>query len=196
VIDRQECVVALTGELSSELVVTGLGYAAFDTYAAGDRNRNFYLSGALGSAASVAFGLAATRAEERVVCIDGDGSVLSNLGALATIGRYRLTNLTCVILDNQMFQITGGQPTHTAYGTDIAAIARGCGIASALSVDSLDAFRETVQQMLGEPGPHVLVAKVDDHQSTGYQPRKGILIKYRFMQSIGLAPDVGALVWT
>ena len=57
-IDRQECVAALTSALTSELVVTGLGYAAFDTYAAGDRARNFYLSGGLGSAASVAFGLA------------------------------------------------------------------------------------------------------------------------------------------
>jgi thiamine pyrophosphate-dependent acetolactate synthase large subunit-like protein len=122
--------------------------------------------------------------------------LLSNLGALATIGRYSLRNLCCVVLDNEMFQITGGQPTHTAYGTELAAIARGCGIASSQTVDSLEAFCDAFQQMLATPGPHVLVAKVDGHQSAGYQPRKGILIKYRFMQSIGLAPDVDALAWS
>jgi thiamine pyrophosphate-dependent acetolactate synthase large subunit-like protein len=196
VIDRQACVAALAGALSSELVVTGLGYSAFDTYAAGDRARNFYLSGALGSAASVAFGLAATRTDDRVVIIDGEGSLLSNLGALATIGRYQLHNLCCIVLDNEMFQITGGQPTHTACGTDLAAVARACGISSALTVESLDAFSAQFQKMLAEPGPHVLVAKVDGHQSSGYQPRKGILIKYRFMQAIGLAPDVDALAWS
>jgi thiamine pyrophosphate-dependent acetolactate synthase large subunit-like protein len=195
VIDRQACVQALVGALTDELVVTGLGYAAFDTYAAGDRPRNFYLSGALGSAAAVAFGLAATRPDQRVVCVDGDGSVLANLGALATIGRYAPPNLLCVVLDNGMFQITGGQATHTAFGTDLATIARGCGIASAATATALPDLTAHLAEMLAQPGPHVLVAKVDQRQSAGYQPRKGVLIRYRFMHALGLAPDVAALAW-
>jgi thiamine pyrophosphate-dependent acetolactate synthase large subunit-like protein len=195
VIDRQACVAALVGELTSELIVTGLGYAAFDTYAAGDRARNFYLSGALGSATAVAFGLAATRPHDRVVCVDGDGSLLSNLGSLATIGRYNPPNLTCVVLDNEMFQITGGQSTHTAHGTDLAAIARACGVGGAVTVGTLDDFRGAFRHMLGTPAASVVVAKVDGHRSDGYQPRKGILIKYRFMRAIALAPDVDALAW-
>lgn len=192
---RQECVGALVGALRDELVVTGLGYAAFDVYAAGDRARNFYLSSALGSATAVAFGLAAARPADRVVCVDGEGSLLANLGALATIGRYAPPNLTCVVLDNQMFQITGGQATHTAFGTDLALVAAGCGIESAPSVASLDQFRTAFQSMLQTPGPHCLVARVDRQRSSGYQPRKGVLVKYRFMGALGVHPDVRALTW-
>jgi thiamine pyrophosphate-dependent acetolactate synthase large subunit-like protein len=192
---RQECVRTLVGALQDELVVTGLGYAAFDVHAAGDRPRNFYLSGALGSATSVAFGLATARPQDRVVCVDGEGSVLANLGALATIGRYAPRNLTCVVLDNGMFQITGGQATHTAFGTDLTLVARGCGIESARTATSLDDFRVTFESMLQTPGPHVLVAKVDRQRSTGYQPRKGVLVKYRFMHALGIQPDLKALAW-
>ncbi len=192
---RQECVGALVGALREELVVTGLGYAAFDVYAAGDRARNFYLSGALGSAAAVAFGLAAARPADRVVCVDGEGSLLANLGVLATIGRYAPPNLTCVILDNEMFQITGGQATHTAWGTDLALVATGCGIESAYTVGTLEDFRAAFEKLLRTPGPHFLVAKVDRQRSAGYQPRKGVLLKYRFMGALGTHPDVGALAW-
>ncbi|HEX2514427.1 MAG TPA: thiamine pyrophosphate-dependent enzyme [Chloroflexota bacterium] len=192
---RQECVGALVGALREELVVTGLGYAAFDVYAAGDRARNFYLSGALGSAAAVAFGLAAARPADRVVCVDGEGSLLANLGVLATIGRYGPPNLTCVILDNEMFQITGGQATHTAWGTDLALVAAGCGIESAHTVATLEDFRAAFERLLRTPGPHCLVAKVDRQRSAGYQPRKGVLLKYRFMGALGTHPDVEALAW-
>jgi sulfopyruvate decarboxylase alpha subunit len=192
---RQECVRALVGALRDELVVTGLGYAAFDVHAAGDRARNFYLSGALGSAASVAFGLAAARPDDCVVCVDGEGSLLANLGALATMGRYQPRNLTCVVLDNGMFQITGGQATHTAFGTDLALVAQGCGVADARTVTSLGDFREAFGSMLRTPGPHVLVTKVDGQRSTGYQPRKGVLVKYRFMHALGIQPDLEALAW-
>ena len=195
VIRRQEGVRALVGALRNELVVTGLGYAAFDVYAAGDRARNFYLSGALGSAASVAFGLAGARPGERVVCVDGEGSLLANLGALATIGRYRPPNLTLVVLDNGMFQITGGQATHTAFGTDLARVARGCGIESVRTVAALDDLAAAFRTMLDTPGPHVLVAKVDGQRSAGYQPRKGVLVKARFMHALGVQPDVEALAW-
>jgi thiamine pyrophosphate-dependent acetolactate synthase large subunit-like protein len=194
-IDRQECIAALVAALRDELVVTGLGYAAFDTYAAGDRARNFYTSGALGSAVSVAFGLAGARPRDRVVCVEGEGSLLANLGALATIGRYRPENLSVIVLDNQMFQITGGQATHTAFGIDLAAVARGCGAAGATTVETLGDFEEALRRVLREPGPHVLVAKVDKHLSDAYKPRKGILIKYRFMDAIGTTPEVEALTW-
>jgi len=194
-IDRQRCVAALVGSLRDELVVTGLGYAAFDVFAAGDRARNFYLSGALGSALSVAFGLATARREDRVVCIDGEGSALANLGALATLGRYAPTNLSYVVLDNEMLQITGGQPTHTAFGTDLAAIGTACGIASARSVATIEAFQEALEALSRSPGPHLVVAKVDGHVSSGYQPRKVVLHKYRFMNALGVQPDVRALAW-
>ena len=135
------------------------------------------------------------RPADRVVCVDGEGSLLANLGVLATIGRYGPPNLTCVILDNEMFQITGGQATHTAWGTDLALVAAGCGIESAHTVATLEDFRATFEKLLRTPGPHCLVAKVDRQRSAGYQPRKGVLLKYRFMGALGTHPDVGALAW-
>ena len=105
-------------------------------------------------------------------------------GVLATIARYAPPNLTVVGLDNEMFQITGGQATHTAFGTDLALVARGCGVAAARTVRSLDGFRTAFGSMRATPGPHVLVAKVDRQRSFGYRPRKGVLVKYRFMHAL------------
>jgi thiamine pyrophosphate-dependent acetolactate synthase large subunit-like protein len=194
-INRQELARDLVGSLTGQLLVTGLGNSSFDIYAAGDRPENFYTRGSLGLGPSVAFGLARGRPDDQVICVDGEGAVLMNLGALSTIGRYAPTNLICVILDNQAYQITGGQPTHTGAGTDLAMVARGCGIESTATVESLDAFTPTFKRFLGEPGPHVLVAKVDQSRAGGYQPRKPPLIKYRFMGKIGTMPDVAALAW-
>lgn len=194
-INRQELARDLVGALADELLVTGLGNSSFDIYAAGDRALNFYTRGSLGLAPSLAFGLARNRPDDTVVCVDGEGAVLMNLGGLSTIGRYAPKNLLCVILDNQAYQITGGQPTHTGESTDLAMVARGCGIQSAVVVETLDRFNETFQRMLKEPGPHVLVAKVDQSRAGGYQPRKPSLIKFRFMGKIGTMPDVAALAW-
>lgn len=193
--NRQAAARALVGALTDELVVTGLGNASNDVYAAGDRALNFYSRGAMGTAASIALGLARARPNDRVVCVEGEGSLLMNLGALATIGRYAPPNLVCVIWDNEAFGITGGQPTHTAAGVDLAAIARGCGIESARLVDALDAFTAGVAHVLAAPGPHVLVAKVDHSLAEGYSPRRPPLIKYRFMGRLGTLPDVAALAW-
>jgi thiamine pyrophosphate-dependent acetolactate synthase large subunit-like protein len=197
VINRQELARAFVASLSDQLVVTGIGNACNDVYAAGDRALNFYMRGSMGAAVPIAFGLARARPQDRVVCIEGDGSVLMNLGGLATVGSYKPDNLTIVILDNGAYQITGGQPTHTAAGIDLAAVAKGCGIESASRVENLGAFETALDQILGAPGPHVLVASVDRTLSDpkAFQPRRPALIKYRFMGRIGTMEDVRRLVW-
>jgi thiamine pyrophosphate-dependent acetolactate synthase large subunit-like protein len=192
---RQEAARALAGALTDQLLVTGLGNASWDMYTAGDRALNFYTRGGMGTATSVAFGLARARSDDRVVCVEGEGSLLMNLGSLATIGRYAPRNLACFIWDNQAFQITGGQPTHTADGVDLAGVARACGVASSTLVESLDEFKALLPRVLGEPGPHVVVAKVDHSRAGGYQPYRTPLLKYRFMARIGTMPDIAALAW-
>jgi len=137
VINRQELARAFVDSLTDQLVVTGIGNACNDIYAAGDRALNFYMRGSMGAGVPIAFGLARARPNDRVICVEGDGSVLMNMGALATIGSYKPDNLTIVVLDNGAYQITGGQPTHTAAGIDLAAVARGCGIESASRVETL-----------------------------------------------------------
>jgi thiamine pyrophosphate-dependent acetolactate synthase large subunit-like protein len=197
VINRQELARAFVASLTDQLVVTGIGNACNDIYAAGDRARNFYMRGSMGAGVPIAFGLARARPNDRVICVEGDGSVLMNMGALATVGSYRPENLTIIVLDNGAYQITGGQPTHTAAGIDLSGVARGCGIESASLVSTLGDFETALDKILGAPGPHVLVAKVDRTLSDpkAFQPRRPALIKYRFMGKIGTLEDVRRLVW-
>jgi thiamine pyrophosphate-dependent acetolactate synthase large subunit-like protein len=196
-INRQELARAFVASLTDQLVVTGIGNACNDIYAAGDRALNFYMRGSMGGGVPIAFGLARARPNDRVICVEGDGSVLMNMGALATVGSYQPENLTIVILDNGAYQITGGQPTHTAAGIDLAGVATGCGIKSASRVESLGAFETALDKILGAPGPHVLVATVDRTLSDPkrFQPRRPALIKYRFMGKLGTLEDVRRLVW-
>jgi thiamine pyrophosphate-dependent acetolactate synthase large subunit-like protein len=196
-IPRQELARAFVASLTDQLVVTGIGNACNDVYAAGDRARNFYMRGSMGAGVPIAFGLARARPNDFVICVEGDGSVLMNLGALATVGSYAPQNLAIVILDNGAYQITGGQPTHTAGAVDLSHVARGCGIASSSQVSTLDDFTSTLDTILDAPGPHVLVARVDRTLSDpkAHQPRRPALIKYRFMGKLGTLEDVKRLAW-
>src|SRR6476620_6734500 len=104
--------------------VASLGHPAYDLCAAGDRGRNFYTWGSMGVASSIGLGLALARADLRVFVLDGDGSLLMNLGSLATIGLIHPPNLVVIVMDNEEYATTGGQPTPTAYGADLDAAAR------------------------------------------------------------------------
>lgn len=193
--NRQDAVAALTDILDDQLVVTGLGHVAQDLFVGRDRPLNFYTSGAMGTAVSIALGLALAQPERRVICLEGEGSLLMNLGALSTIARYQPANLTCLIFDNQLYQITGGQPTHTGTNTDLAAVARGCGVEQAALVSSLEQLRAELTRSVNRDGPHIVVAKVDQQLANGYLPRKGILYKYRFMHALGTSPETDGILW-
>ena len=105
-------------------IVASLGHPAYDLFAAGDRPQNFYTWGSMGVASSIGVGLALARPETRVFVVDGDGSLLMNLGSLATIGLLQPPNLVLVVMDNEAYATTGGQATPTAHGADLAAAAR------------------------------------------------------------------------
>jgi phosphonopyruvate decarboxylase len=101
-------------------IIASLGHPAYDLFAAGDRPANFYTWGSMGLASSIGLGLAMAQPRRRVVVLDGDGSLLMNLGSLATIGWTRPVNLILVVWDNQSYATTGGQDTATAHGADLA----------------------------------------------------------------------------
>lgn len=88
--------------------------------------------GAMGTAAVTGPGLALAQPERRVLVVTGDGEMLMGLGSLATIGVERPANLAIAVIDNERYGETGMQATHTAYGVDLAAIARACGFAQAM----------------------------------------------------------------
>jgi len=148
-------------ELADKPVVTIMGASAQELYDLGHRENFFYLQHAMGLASSIGLGLALHLPHEKVVVLDGDGSVLMNLGTLATLARYRPRNLVCVIFDNGSLLSTGGFDSHTASGiTDLAAMARAAGIQQVAAVDSVLAFGEAAVEAFGRDDLSVIVAKV------------------------------------
>lgn len=158
-IDRYRAAVLLTERLTDELVIGGLANPSFELFRAGDRDRNFYMWGAMGLASSIGLGVALASPGSRVIVLDGDGSVLMNLGTLATIGRYNPPNLVHIILDNARYEVTGGQETHTAHGTNLADVARACGIVGTRVIRSEQEYAVTLDEALRSPGPWTIVVE-------------------------------------
>jgi sulfopyruvate decarboxylase subunit beta len=158
---RAECIGMLYPELTDKLVVTIMGACAQELYDLGHKENFFYLQHAMGLASSIGLGLAMHLPRERIVVLDGDGSVLMNLGTLATMARYRPRNLIHIIFDNGSLLSTGGFASHTTSGlTDLAAIARGAGLERVSAVDSVMDFGEAVIDAFKSDDLSVIVAKV------------------------------------
>jgi len=158
---RAECIAMLYPELEDKLVVTIMGACAQELYDLGHKENFFYLQHAMGLASSIGLGLAMHLPRERIVVLDGDGSVLMNLGTLATMARYRPRNLVQIIFDNGSLLSTGGFDSHTTSGiTDLAAIAKGAGLERVSAVDSVMDFGEAVIEAFKGECLSVIVAKV------------------------------------
>src|SRR6201993_4792328 len=138
---------------NEEAVVGGIGNTNFDLWAAGHRPQNFYMLGSMGLAFPIALGVALAQPQRRVFALEGDGSLLMQLGCLTTIAALKPKNLVMVVMDNGLYQITGSQPTPAAALTDIVAIAVASGIAnSAWAADEED-FERLVDQSMTPEGP-------------------------------------------
>ncbi|MBI3401824.1 MAG: aldehyde dehydrogenase [Acidobacteria bacterium] len=210
--DATRLIVDLAGDAA---IVASLGHPAYDLFAAGDRPRNFYTWGSMGVATSIGLGLALARPSARVIVLDGDGSLLMNLGSLATIGLLQPANLAVVVMDNEEYATTGGQPTPTAHGADLAAAARAMRIASAVTVRTEEELRAAMAGVarrlraegasaslaVARPdleraeagdfqpsvtaGPVVIVAKVDESSPIAKPPIDYVAMKERFMAALG-----------
>ena len=188
VLNRAELTKRLVAKLTrDEAVVAGIGNTNFDLYAAGHRAQNFYMLGSMGLACPIALGVALAQPERGVIALEGDGSILMALGCLATIGMVKPRNLTIVIMDNGVYQITGKQPAATASTADIVAIARGAGIASSYWVRDDAHFEQLIARRFDDGGPVLLAAKIDDKPGTAQTPRDPSLIRNRFMRGLGTA---------
>ena len=187
-INRLEATRYVVAQLADEPIVASLGNAKFDLFLAKDRPQNFYMWNSMGMASSMGLGLAMARPQQKVIILDGDGALLMNLNSLTTAASRAPKNLIHVVWDNGQFELTGGQPTHTAYRTDLATIARGAGFTQVTSVETQDAFEEAFSHALNIPGPWVLIAHIDSQRSPGRPPKSATFIKHRFMQSLGIEP--------
>jgi len=158
---RLDCLRAIYSDLEKCLVVTIMGALPAELQSLGHRPNFFYLQHAMGLASSTGLGLALSLPQLKVVVLDGDGSLLMNLGSLSTLARYQPKNLLHVVFDNESLLSVGGFPTATSTGTNLEALARAAGITEASTVRSVDEFASAVRQALSSEGLRVIVAKVE-----------------------------------
>ncbi|HEY7289903.1 MAG TPA: thiamine pyrophosphate-dependent enzyme [Vicinamibacterales bacterium] len=158
---RLDALRAVHSQLESRIVVTIMGAVTAELQSLGHRPGFFYLQHAMGLASSMGLGLALARPDRQIVVLDGDGSVLMNLGGLTTLARYRPRNLVHVVFDNESLLSVGGFPTATSTGSDIAAMAAAAGVPHTATVRTLDEFTTAFSTALAANDLTTLVAKVE-----------------------------------
>ena len=174
----------LAERLRNEVVVSNLGQATLDLQNVADRPLNYYTFGSLGQCSSIALGIALARPDVRVIALDGDGSLLMNLGSLCTIAVTAPQNYALIVWDNEVHQTTGGQPTATASGSDLTAIAFGAGVKNAMTVRTEEELRLAYDRILAEPGPFFVCVKVVKGPAQGKLKRDVVGWARRFKQAL------------
>ena len=187
VMNRFDATTRLVRKLTNEAaVIGGIGNTNFDLWAAGHRPQNFYMLGSMGLAFPIALGVALAQPKRRVFALEGDGSLLMQLGCLTTIAALAPGNLTMILMDNGSYQITGGQPTPAAAVADLIAVAVGCGISnSAWAADEED-FERLIDQSLTASAPTLIGVRIDDKPGVGATRRDPVQIRERFMMGLGV----------
>src|SRR5579864_4542446 len=157
---RIDALRAIYPGLERRIVVTIMGAVSAELQSLGHRPGFFYLLHSMGLASSVGLGISLLRPELQVVVLDGDGSILMNLGALTTMARYRPRNLVHVVFDNESLLSVGGFPTATATGSDIAGMAAAAGVPRTATVRTIGEFTHAFDDALRAKELTTLVAKV------------------------------------
>jgi thiamine pyrophosphate-dependent acetolactate synthase large subunit-like protein len=186
IMNRFDVTSRLVAKLKDEAVIGGIGNTNFDLWAAGHRPQNFYMLGSMGLAFPIALGVALAQPKRHVFALEGDGSLLMQLGTLSTIATLAPKNLTMIIMDNGVYQITGAQPTPASAVADLVAIAVASGLTnSAWAADEED-FERLIDQSMSSPGPTLIGIRIDDKPGTGTTRRDPVQIRERFMHGMGV----------
>jgi len=145
-----------------------------------------FVPSAMGHATSLGLGLALAQPQRRVLVITGDGEILMGLGSLATVGVQSPPNLTVAVLDNGHYAETGMQSSHTSHGTNLQAVAAGCGIGTALEIRTMqqvEALRGLLHRGAGPVFASIRVSPEEDPRVL--PPRDGVFLKLRFREQLG-----------
>jgi len=186
-LDRRLAIRLMLEKREDLLLITGLGSTTWDAASAGDDPRNFYLWGAMGSAALIGLGLAIAQPQRRVLVVTGDGEMLMGLGGLATIGVQRPPNLSIAVFDNGHYGETGMQTSHTGAGVELAGIARACGIKEIFDISDELGVRDFAARI--HRSATTLFARIAiraEEPPRVLPPRDGVYLKTRFRRAIGV----------
>lgn len=169
-----------------EAVIGGIGYTNFDLWAAERRPQNFYMLGSMGLAVPIALGVALAQPKRKVIALEGDGSLLMQLGCLGTVAARAQKNLAIVIMDNGAYQITGGQKTVTDQCVDLVAVAKASGLAQSAWAADESAFEELISLSLKEDGPWLIGCRIDNAKPVDTTERDPPKLKDQFMRGLGV----------
>jgi sulfopyruvate decarboxylase subunit beta len=158
---REDALKTIYPELEERIVVTIMGAVAAELYTLGHRHNFFYLEHAMGLASSMGLGIALVMPEHKVIVLDGDGSLLMNLGTLSTMARYKPGNLVHIVFDNESLLSVGGFPTATSTGTDLAGIARASGVPCVMEANTLESLKAALTEALSGNTLTTIVSKVE-----------------------------------
>jgi thiamine pyrophosphate-dependent acetolactate synthase large subunit-like protein len=142
--------------------------------------------GSMGLAFPIALGVALAQPDRRIFALEGDGSLLMQLGSLSTIATLKPKNLTMVVMDNGIYQITGAQPTPGAAVADIVAIAVASGLTHSSWAADEDDFERLIEASMSSAGPTLIGVRIDDKPGTGTTRRDPVQIRERFMHGMGV----------
>jgi sulfopyruvate decarboxylase subunit beta len=181
--NRYELLKSIVPVLGDTLVVCNIGAPSQELFQLADRPGNFYMLGTMGLASSIGLGLALAQPRP-VLAIDGDGSVLTNLGTLATIANNPARNFVLLIVDNGSYGSTGDQPTYAGKRTSLAEVARACGCADVVEC-SAKATAGEVEAALAREGTSVIVAKCEaGNVDVPVITMNPVVIRQRFMDEV------------
>ncbi|WP_193179343.1 thiamine pyrophosphate-dependent enzyme [Nisaea sediminum] len=185
-LDRRAATAALLQDRGDLLVVTGLGSPSYDAMAAGDSDLNYYLWAAMGSAATVGFGLAMTQRDRPVLVLTGDGEMLMGLGALASIGQKLPPNLTIAVLDNGHYGETGMQKSHTGNGLELARFAEAANFPWTRVIEDMDGVADLRARIHDKAGTSFAALKIAaDELPRALPPRDAVHVRNRFRAALG-----------
>ena len=187
ILNRRKVVSALLEDRGDLIVVTGLGSPSYDVMAAGDHDRNYYLWGAMGSAAIVGLGLAMSRPQDSVLVVTGDGEMLMGLGSLATIAIQSPKNLTVAVLDNGHYGETGMQVSHCGYGVELDQVAKSLNFGWADRVTDMAGVNDLRDRIHAKANLNFAAIKIDTGEEERVLPsRDGVYIKNRVCSALGV----------
>lgn len=183
---------AVLDPLDDPLIVPNLGSNTSALMSYGPRDADFYLWGGMGLTHSIGLGLALACPDRQVVALDGDGSLVMGMAGLATIGALAPSNLLHVVLDNASWGNTGGQPTHTAWKTSLAQVARGCGYPNVSEPATADELRTKVEAFAAKPELTMAVLRIPfEPIGLAPTPPEPVLITRRFRRATGAEVTAG-----